>query len=51
MSIIWTLKRRTERLRNKRGLPPHEDPNDIPDPVQAKDYVSVGSRTISSELS
>jgi hypothetical protein len=41
MSVIWTLKRRTERLRQKRGLPPIEDPNDIPDPKEAKDYVSV----------
>lgn len=42
MSVIWTLKKRTERLRKKRGLPPIEDPNDIPDPQEAKDYVSVG---------
>jgi hypothetical protein len=41
MSVIWTLKRRTERLRAKRGLPPIDDPNDIPDPTEAKDYVSV----------
>lgn len=39
--MIWTLKRRTERLRDKQGLPPIEDPNDIPDPAEAKDYVSV----------
>jgi hypothetical protein len=41
ISIIWTLTKRTERLRKKQGLPPIEDPNDIPDPAEAKDYVSV----------
>ena len=44
--MIWTLKRRTERLRDKQGLPPIEDPNDIPDPAEAKDYVSVSYCTI-----
>jgi hypothetical protein len=35
------LKKRAERLRKKQDLPPIEDPNDIPDPAEVKDYVSV----------
>jgi hypothetical protein len=35
------LKKKAERLRKKQGLPPIADPNDILDPAEAKDYVSV----------
>ncbi|KAL7421280.1 hypothetical protein Q5752_004165 [Cryptotrichosporon argae] len=41
MSIIHTLKMKTIRLRKQRGLPPIDDPNDLPDPILLADYVSV----------
>ncbi|ORY34992.1 hypothetical protein BCR39DRAFT_515962 [Naematelia encephala] len=41
MVIIWRLQRRTVTLRKAQGLPPIEDPNDLPDPKDAADYVSV----------
>lgn len=41
MSVIWTLKSRLARRRKQQGLPPIEDPNDIPDPKDQADYVSV----------
>jgi hypothetical protein len=41
MSIIWTLRQKTHRLRKKQGLPPIEDPNDIEDPKDQEEYVSV----------
>lgn len=41
MVIISKLKRRTHLKRKKLGLPPIEDPNDIPDPRDQEDYVSV----------
>ena len=41
MVIIWRLKRLTVKLRKDRGLDPIEDENDLPDPQQVADYVSV----------
>lgn len=41
MVIIWRRKRLITRLRRQQGLPPIEDANDLPDPKQAADYVSV----------
>lgn len=41
MVIIWRLKRLTVKLRKERGLDPIEDENDLPDPQQVADYVSV----------
>ncbi|RXK38019.1 hypothetical protein M231_04688 [Tremella mesenterica] len=41
MVIIWRLKRLTTKLRKERGLPPIDDPNDLPDPIDVQDYVSV----------
>ena len=41
MIIISSLKRRTHLKRKKAGLAPIEDPNDIPDPKEQEDYVSV----------
>lgn len=41
MSIIWTLRQRLHRLRKKQGLPPVADLNDIEDPKEQDDYVSV----------
>ena len=41
MIIISSLKRRTHIKRRKAGLPPIDDPNDIPDPKEQEDYVSV----------
>jgi len=35
------LKRLTTKLRNERGLPPIADPNDLPDPKDQADYISV----------
>lgn len=43
MVIIWRRKRLITRLRKQRGLPPIEDPNDLPDPKEAANYVSVRS--------
>ncbi|WVQ96361.1 hypothetical protein IAU59_003466 [Kwoniella sp. CBS 9459] len=50
MSRIWTLRERSRRLRKKRGLPPIEDPNDLPDPELIKDYVEVLSEKDRKEL-
>lgn len=41
MSVIWTLKRRAERRREKMNLPPIEDENDLPDPQDIPGYVHV----------
>jgi hypothetical protein len=41
MIIISSLKRRTHIKRRRAGLAPIEDPNDIPDPKEQEDYVSV----------
>lgn len=41
MYEIWRLKRLTIKRRAKQGLPPIEDPNDLPDPRQQEEYVSV----------
>ncbi|CAD6568158.1 MAG: hypothetical protein TREMPRED_004307 [Tremellales sp. Tagirdzhanova-0007] len=41
MVIIWRRKRLITKLRVARGLAPIEDPNDLPDPKEAADYVSV----------
>ena len=41
MSVIWTLRERVHRLRKKQGLPPVPDPNDLEDPDEQEDYVSV----------
>ncbi|KIR34432.1 hypothetical protein I310_02645 [Cryptococcus deuterogattii CA1014] len=41
MSVIWTLKRRAERRREKLDLPPIEDENDLPDPQDIPGYIHV----------
>ncbi|OWZ54225.1 hypothetical protein C368_03364 [Cryptococcus neoformans 125.91] len=41
MSVIWTLKSRAERRREKMGLPPIEDENDLPDPQDIPGYIHV----------
>lgn len=41
MSIIWHLRTMVVKRRKKLGLPPVEDPNDLPDPREAQDYISV----------
>jgi hypothetical protein len=41
MYVIWRLKRKVTTRRKKQGMTPIEDPNDIPDPKEAADYVSV----------
>lgn len=41
MVIIWRLKRKVTTRRKEQGLEPIPDPNDIPDPAEQKDYVSV----------
>ncbi|KIR60249.1 hypothetical protein I314_04105 [Cryptococcus bacillisporus CA1873] len=41
MSVIWTLKRRAERRREKMDLPPIEDENDLPDPQDIPGYIHV----------
>ncbi|ODN78261.1 hypothetical protein L202_03910 [Cryptococcus amylolentus CBS 6039] len=41
MGVIWTLKRRGERRRDKLGLPPIDDPNDLPDPRTIPGYIHV----------
>jgi hypothetical protein len=38
---IWQLKRKSVKLRKKRGLPPIEDPDDLPDPKLDPDFVPV----------
>jgi len=43
MAKIWHLRVETVKRRKQQGLPPVEDANDLPNPGQAKDYVSVGS--------
>ena len=50
MFIIWKLQRLTKKLRAERGLPPIDDPNDIPDPSDAQDYVSVLSEKQQAQL-
>jgi hypothetical protein len=40
---IWQLKRKSVKLRKKRGLPPIEDPDDLPDPKLDPDFVPVRS--------
>ena len=42
MYNIWRLKRKVTTRRKAQGLKPIEDPNDIPDPNEQADYVSVG---------
>lgn len=39
---IWQLKRLSVKLRKKRGLPPIEDPDDLPDPKLDPDFEPVG---------
>jgi len=41
MIVIWSLKSELVRRRKAQGLKPIEDPNDIPDPNEQADYVSV----------
>lgn len=41
MFIIWKLKRLSVKLRAERGLPPIEDPDDLPDPKLIPDYEFV----------
>ena len=50
MSIIWTLRQRTHRLRKKAGLPPIADPNDLEDPKDQEDYLSVLSEKDKAQL-
>lgn len=50
MFIIWKLQRLTKKLRAERGLPPIDDPNDLPDPRDAQDYVSVLSEKQQAQL-
>ncbi|KAJ9098261.1 hypothetical protein QFC21_004590 [Naganishia friedmannii] len=38
---IWQLKRLSVKLRKKRGLPPIEDPDDLPDPKLDPTFVPV----------
>jgi hypothetical protein len=45
---IWQLKRLIIKLRKKRGLPPIEDPDDLPDPKLDPDYVPVGCHAVMS---
>jgi hypothetical protein len=42
MVIIAKLKRRVRILRAKKGLPPLENPDDLPDPALDPDHVEVG---------
>jgi hypothetical protein len=41
MAKIWHLRVETVKRRKKQNLPPVEDSNDLPDPKQADDFVSV----------
>ncbi|CAK9781702.1 hypothetical protein CC85DRAFT_324772 [Cutaneotrichosporon oleaginosum] len=41
MSVIWTLRKRFQRRCKKRGLPPLEDPDDLPDPATLPGYEDV----------
>ena len=41
MFMIWRLKRLTTKRRADQGLTPIPDDNDIPDPVDHAEYVSV----------
>ena len=41
---IWHLRVETHKRRQAQGLPPIQDPNDLPDPKEAKDYISVSLR-------
>ena len=41
MYIIWKLRRRIVKQRAEQGFDPVEDPNDIPDPKDVAEYVSV----------
>lgn len=40
---IWHLKRLSIKLRKKRGLPPIQDPDDLPDPKLDPDFVPVSN--------
>ncbi len=39
--MIWRLKRASVKLREKRGLPPIDSPDDLPDPSLDPEYVPV----------
>lgn len=41
ISVIWTLRERVRRRRKQQGLPPVADLNDLEDPRDQEDYVSV----------
>lgn len=41
MSVIWTLRKRFERQCKAKGLPPLEDPDDLPDPATIPGYDCV----------
>ncbi|GMK55853.1 hypothetical protein CspeluHIS016_0209090 [Cutaneotrichosporon spelunceum] len=41
MSVIWTLRKRFHRRCKKLGLPPLEDPDDLPDPSTLPGYEDV----------
>jgi hypothetical protein len=45
MVIIWKLQRLTKKMRDERGLPPIADMNDLPDPQDQADYVSVSGQS------
>ncbi|ORX38003.1 hypothetical protein BD324DRAFT_413754 [Kockovaella imperatae] len=50
MAKIWHLRVETHKRRKAQGLPPIDDPDDLPDPKEAKDYVSVLSDKEQEEL-
>ncbi|BEI84861.1 hypothetical protein CcaverHIS002_0502620 [Cutaneotrichosporon cavernicola] len=41
MSVIWTLRKRFQRRCKKLGLPPVQDPDDLPDPTTLPGYENV----------
>lgn len=50
MSVIWTLRKRFQRRCKKRGLPPIEDPDDLPDPTTLPGYENVLTEEEHSKL-
>lgn len=41
IGVIYSLQRRSRELRKKRGLPPIEFPDDMPDPLVDPTFVQV----------